>query len=441
MLRPNEFKKIRVNIAFVVGLTAAAGIAMAIDRAPINSSKRLSENSTQNEANAAFQKVARRKLSVNERKSAVVAWSYFENNTQPNTGLVNSVNGFPSTTMWDLGSYLFALTAARKLELITQGEMQRRIALIIETLSKIQLVDGYLPNKVYNTQLLEMTDYSNNTTASGIGWSALDMGRLLLALASLRRVAPEYSQAIGNIINSWSLNSMVKDGMLFGSTRMSDGTLELRQEGRMGYEQYAARAAMLYGLDVLSAVTAFEKLSWRRIQGIKVPIDLRSFRDYGAITPISSEPYFMTALEMGLDSESNLLAYQVYRAQEKRYLDTGLRTMVSEDHVDKKPYFLYGTVFGNGKNWAVLGEDGTSYPELRTVSLKSAFAWNAIYNTKYTRETVASLDKLQSTGIGWMAGLYETSRQPNSAVSLNTNAVVLEALHYTVFGPFLNSKK
>jgi len=35
---------------------------------------------------------------------AKTAWKYFENNYNPETGLVNAVDNYPSTTMWDTGS-------------------------------------------------------------------------------------------------------------------------------------------------------------------------------------------------------------------------------------------------------------------------------------------------------------------------------------------------
>ena len=42
---------------------------------------------------------------------ARTAWKYFENNYQPDTGLVNAVNDYPSTTMWDTASYMGGLMA------------------------------------------------------------------------------------------------------------------------------------------------------------------------------------------------------------------------------------------------------------------------------------------------------------------------------------------
>eukprot|EP00581_Thalassiosira_minuscula_P023576 CAMPEP_0184427622 /NCGR_PEP_ID=MMETSP0738-20130409/185902_1 /TAXON_ID=385413 /ORGANISM="Thalassiosira miniscula, Strain CCMP1093" /LENGTH=68 /DNA_ID=CAMNT_0026791253 /DNA_START=49 /DNA_END=251 /DNA_ORIENTATION=+ len=68
--------------------------------------------------------------------------------------------------------------------------------------------------------------------------------------------------------------------------------------------------------------------------------------------------------------------------------------MVSEDHIDQAPHFLYSAVYGNGVDWAVLAEDGSLHPELRTVSLKAAFGWNALYGNGYTDGIVSGLQDL-----------------------------------------------
>ncbi|EBA03776.1 hypothetical protein RB2150_04733 [Rhodobacterales bacterium HTCC2150] len=435
----NNFTALGINVAFLLGLSGAAGIAIAVDSPPARNYHKAIDPAKRTAASIALQRVTQRTLTSKEVDAANAAWSYIKNNTQSETGFVNSVDNFPSTTLWDLGSYIFALIAAEKIGVIEAPELVNRADLVVHSLSRLPLVDGLLPNKVYNTKTLAMTDYENNPSIGGIGWSALDLGRLLLALKVLSNRVPELDTKIRKLNTSWSLAEMSKNGYLSGSHRLNSQSLERRQEGRIGYEQYAARAALLYGLDALHAATPVDNLTWKKVEGVNIPIDVRRFQDFSAITPITSEPYFMMALEMGLDTDSSLHAFQVYRAQEARFTKTGIRTLVSEDHLNDAPYFAYSTVFGNGKSWAVLGEDGTEYPDFRTISLKSAFAWNAIYQTKYTHETLALLDDLKSNEDGWMAGRFENSSENNTALSLNTNAIVLESLHYTEFGSFLNS--
>ncbi|MEM6618972.1 MAG: DUF3131 domain-containing protein, partial [Pseudomonadota bacterium] len=227
--------------------------------------------------------------------------------------------------------------------------------------------------------------------------------------------------------------AMAADGELTGATR-ENGETRYLQEGRIGYEQYGARASALWGLDVIPAMSAARIIDWRRAAGVDVPSDRRDHNSFGSITPTLSEPYMLQGLELGLDAESARLATAVYRAQEARFRREGHLTLVSEDHLDRAPRFVYNSVFSNGRPWAVVTESGEHHPDMRTVSLKAAFAWNALYDTDYTAQALTQLADLATDG-GWYAGRYEASGELNDVLALNTNAVVLEAIHYKAFGP------
>ena len=375
-----------------------------------------------------------RPLSAQDRAAAEIAWGYIEANTQSGTGLINSVNGYTATTLWDQGSYLFGLVSARRLKLIEDGEYHERVSAFLNSLGQLPLFDGQLPNKAYNTVSLEMVDYANAPSPRGIGWSAIDIGRILMALRVLEYASPSYGPTIRGILAKWQLEEMASFGDMIG-TEVQSGETIARQEGRVGYEQYAARTAALWGADVQLAMSASGRMNWSQVDGIRVPVDVRDHRTFEAITPTLSEPYILMALELGLNNESHVLASQVYRAQEARYRNEGELTMVSEDHVSQSPYFLYASVFGNGAEWPVLSEDGKRYDDLRTVSLKAAYAWDAMFDTQYTNLVVEELQPLASDTLGWAAGRYERDGSTNAVYTLNTNAVVLEALHFKAFGP------
>src|SRR4051812_38795054 len=90
-----------------------------------------------------------RELSPQEKQWARVAWTYFERNTDPITGLAGSVEGFPSTTLWDTSSQLLALLSARELGVIDERTFDARTARVLESLAKLPLVANALPNKSY----------------------------------------------------------------------------------------------------------------------------------------------------------------------------------------------------------------------------------------------------------------------------------------------------
>jgi len=422
------------SFIFLAGLFAAAALTLTLEKGAGLLIMRGDDFHTEFET-ASLNPVPPTELSAEDIAAAKIAWSYFVSNTRGETGLVDSVANYPSTTLWDQAGYIFALISAKRLDIIDQNEFSDRITTLLDSLQQIDLYNSELPNKVYNTINLAMTDYGNQEIEGGIGFSALDLGRFLMSLRILEIEAPEFGPDIRSIVNRWSPAAMSNEGELIGVTVLEEGPL-VGQEGRIGYEQYAARAAALWGFDVSQAISARRVIDWREIFGIKVPTDLRLASVFKSITPTLSEPFVLEGLELGFNHESQLLASRVYQAQEARFEETGLLTMVSEDHLSDAPHFVYSSVFSNGDDWAVVAESGERYDEMRTLSVKAVFGWDAIFATEYTsflREQISDL----ATDQGWFAGRYESSAEPNDILTLNTNAVVLEALHYRAFGPFL----
>ncbi|GGE54181.1 DUF3131 domain-containing protein [Actibacterium pelagium] len=434
---PFKLSESRSGLVFMTGLLVAAGASVGLDQG----GRLLSQAQTLASLQSAKEELAvapRRALTPDDLTAATIAWTYIQANTRPETGLVDSVAGFPSTTLWDQGSYVLAMLSAYRIGLINRAELDFRLEQFLNTFERLPLFDGKLPNKVYHTETLAMVDYQNNAVEDGIGWSALDVARILSALRAVERIEPKYGPQIRQLLGRWQLDAMTKGGQLVGALKEGD-EVTYPQEGRIGYEQYAARASALWGLDVLGVISARPVLKWEDVLEVQVPVDKRDHSIFRAITPILSEPFILQGLELGLDSETALLASRVYRAQEARYLATGTLTMVSEDHVDQDPYFLYSAVHSNGDAWAVVNENGKRYDELRTLSVKSIFAWDALYQTEYTALLRTHINDLGDPEKGWPAGIYETSGAVNEAYSLNTNAIVLEAIHNIAFGPLWQS--
>lgn len=426
------------SLGFVLAFLAAAGIAVSLDgvsTALARSIERPIPYATEN-----FQLAEKQPLDVRDQRAARIAWDFIENNTDPHTGWVSSVDGFPSSTLWDQGSYIFALVSAMRLGVIERDEFDHRFQTFVTALARVELIDASLPNKVYNTQTLRMTDYADTLTPDGIGWSALDIARLLLALRTVERFAPQFGPDIRTVLSSWDFDKMTQNGQLIGTTRDGADLMAL-QEGRIGYEQYGARAAGLWGMDVVRAMSAIPVLNWRTIAGVEVPVDARTAARFGTVTPVLSEPYILMGLELGFDAESRLMADRVFEAQQARYLAEGTVTFVSEDHVDVAPHFVYSSVFSNGADWAVVDIDGRRHDDLRTQSAKATYAWDALFDTEYTNAGLDRIQHLARDGQGWMAGVYESTGNWNTSLSLNTNAVILEALHFKQFGPLWNVAK
>jgi hypothetical protein len=377
-----------------------------------------------------------RVLTQQEQQWARLAWSYFDRNTDPKTGLAGSVEGFPSSTMWDTASYLLALLSARDLQLIDEAGFDQRMAAALASLGRLPLYANALPNKSYDVRSLAMTDYENKPSEGGIGWSAIDIGRLLVPLNVIAWHHPKHTEAARRAIGRWNTSQLARDGQLYGM-QVENGTAKAVQEGRLGYEQYAARTLALMGLDVDVALDPTAYLQWVDVEGVQVPADRRDPKQFGAQNYVLSEPWMLMGLEFGWTRHSAELAWRVYRAQEERFRKTGVRTAVTEDHVDQAPYFLYNSVYSGGKPWVTVTEKGEEAPKLRTLSTKAAFAWHALYRTPYTTQLVEAVAAAQDPAKGWYAGLYEANGQPNKSLTANTNAVVLESLAYIARGPVL----
>ena len=83
------------------------------------------------------------------------------------------------------------------------------------------------------------------------------------------------------------------------------------QEGRLGYEQYAAKAFSALGQHV-SAARRYDRFATEvPILGVMVPRDRRDARKFGAIDAVVTEPWVLDAFEFGFDSSAAPLARRI----------------------------------------------------------------------------------------------------------------------------------
>jgi hypothetical protein len=384
-------------------------------------------------------KPSRADLTEEEKQWAKTAWVYFENNYQPKTGLVNSVDAYPASTMWDSASSLMAIICAYRLELITNQEFEEKLGKGLQTLANLTLFEGKLPNKSYNTQTLQMVNYKNEAVKRGIGWSAIDIGRILVPLNIISWNYPKFIPEVKAIINHWQLAEVLKNGEMYGAA-LDNKTQQINylQEGRLGYEQYSAKSFDLLGLDVSKSVDYKENLSFFDVYGIAIPVDKRDPKKFKAHNYVVSESYILDGLEYGWDAISKEFAYRVYRAQEERFKATGKVVAVSEDNLNSAPYFVYNTVYTDGKAWNAITESGADASKFKTISTKAALGWSILFQTSYSDALRNAVKQLNNPEKGWYSGIFEASQKPNDVLTANTNAIILEALCFKKFGRLLS---
>ncbi|RCJ36463.1 hypothetical protein A6770_15620 [Nostoc minutum NIES-26] len=372
-----------------------------------------------------------------DRIAAQRAWKYFERNWNPQTGLVNSVDNLPWTTWWDQGSALLGIHAAYQLGLLPKDTFQQRMNALLQTLEKLPLPATGLPNKAYGTRNAEMRHLNDTPDPKGTsGWSALDMARFLLGLHVMRSHYPEYTERINRIVARWQISKLVKDGWLNGAIPRAGGLLEV-QEGRLGYEQYAANSLKLWNLHAVNALSN-PPVKAVQIDGITLQIDERNFKNSGASNYLTNDPYLLWGLEIGWNDAVKPQVQNLFKVQQQRFKRTGILTAVNEDSLDRPPYFLYYSIYSNGQAWQAVNTGGKTYPQLRFVSTKAAFSWFALMPEEpYTKRLRDFAQNLADKNRGYFSGRYENSQLGvNASVDVNTNAIVLESLLYKARGRY-----
>jgi hypothetical protein len=375
-------------------------------------------------------------LTQTELSYAHTAWAYFIQNTDPKTGLVPSVRNFKSMTLWDQGAYLLATISAYKLGIITRGEASGRMLRTLDSVANFPLYRNQLPNKAYSTKTLEMTDYANKSTPRGIGWSALDIMRFISGLLAVTQAFPELVPAASKIIDQWDLSQLSEGGRFRGLAVRGQANGRYVQEGRIGYEQYAGRIGLKIGLPVELAAQYEPILRWQGYYGLNLPGDARTADTHGVSAITTSEPFILEALEFGWRKDAFWVASHVFDAQIYRFNQTGQLTSLSEDHIKGPPYFAYNAILVDQEPFISVTSKRTDISEKRGVSTKGSFGWWALLRHPYTDHLLKNLEHLQ-TEHGWYAGLFEEDMLKNEILTLNTNAVILEALHYKAFGPLV----
>ncbi len=384
-------------------------------------------------------------LTPAERALAAAAWRYIVNNTQTQTGLVNAVDNYPSTTLWDAASGIAGIVSAQRLGLIEEATAIARLRPLLETLQQIPLFRDLCPNKAYNTISAEPVDYANNP--GEIGCSALDVGRLLIWLRITAQRYPQLLPAVDAVAVHLNLGVLVSGDVLQGAAIDPAGKTVMLQEGRLGYEEYAARGFAMWGFDTGVAARA-APYGLIKLYGVTVPYDARDPRVLGAHNYVVAEGAILDGVEFGwkepADTTTDPFSHQngwgahvadnIYRAQEARYTRTGILTARTEHQLSGPPYFVYDTLFSDGQPWATITDAGQSVPAAAALASKAAVGLWALWNTQYTDRLFAAVQPLVAPDRGVAEGRLEQGGGIIDAYTVNTNAIILESLAYKLVG-------
>lgn len=362
--------------------------------------------------------------------AARAAWAFIERHIQPQTGWVPAHATYPFITTWDIASVLAAYVAAHDLGLLSTSEYERRVRQALRTLQRARLFRNAAYNKLYDARTGDAVDRTTRPDLEGYGWSAIDLGRLLLWLRIVAHRTPSLAADAEAVVRRLDAAQLVGDGYLQGADLdPRSGTLRRYPEGRIGYEQYAAAGFALWGIRAPASLDFRRHAKPILVEGIPLWGDARGD------DRLTAEPFYLMGLELGWwTPEWRDLAWRVLAAQEARYRRTGRLTFVSEDALPVPPhYFYYYNLYENGQTFVVTHHGTGPLSEPRWVSTKAVFAWHALLPSPYTARAIQVLEAARQAD-GWGAGLFEDTLQPTGGANLNTAAVVLEAAAYAFRG-------
>ncbi|MEZ9593530.1 DUF3131 domain-containing protein [Shewanella sp. 10N.261.52.F9] len=346
---------------------------------------------------------------------------YFDKNWNETTGLIDSVQGYSHATMWDVASGIAGLLALEALEMSSQQSTHFRLEKMLNTLIKLPLYKNILPNRQYNTRTALPSGRMSQTSSNGNGWSALDLGRLYIWLEILKRHKPYLIEKINQVQNKWQLERATKQGNLYG-TKLTAQREYFRQEGRLGYLQYAATGYRLAGLNVDTAFECY-KLESIDLEGISLLID------QGNLPFFTLDPYVLYAIELGYQDSCWNQLQQLYKLHKQHAATNNRLVAFAEDSLSKSPWFLYNNIIFQGSPWQSVSHSGKPINDKQTFSNKAAFAMSVLFDEPYSQQLADLVISNSARHTVIPTGLYANGKT-NTAYNINTNSLILVSLWY-----------
>lgn len=374
-------------------------------------------------------------LTEEEKFWAKVAWKYFDNNYNPQTGLVNIKDGFQLSTMACIADYLIALVAAHDFEIISRHEFNGRISTLLSFLNNMPLFNNELPNLNYSANNGWMSNYANQP--GELGWSALEIGRLLVVLRIVRDRFIEYGEYIDRAVLRWSFCNIIdSQGQLYSGVRAGD-QVQRYPDGNLGWKEYAARGFQSWGFATQrsSSLMPYDEI---RIQGIDVMYDGKDERENNGNNALVSLPFLYDGMEFGWENVGFITtdplyfqqAQAVYNVQRLRYEQEDIFTARTSRTLPVEPYLIHDAIFSNGNKWNTCAEDGTYYPQFSAVSVKAAFGMWVLWKTPYTDKLIMVVNLLFDPDRGWYEARLERSGEVERNITCSTNSMILESLFF-----------
>ncbi len=367
-------------------------------------------------------------LTSEETTFARTAWAYFKQHTNRASGFCPATDKGTQISPWEMGATLIAITCASRLRLISKRDAHARLTTCLGTIAALPLNRHHLPVHGYHHATLQPALASSHSSSKPGTAPVRQVMRLVSGLVITAHHTPDLAPEASMILNRWSLDHLIAAGRF----RPLSGYRSDQSAEYLGYEQYAARIACLVGLSAQTALDLRPILSGHQHGDMLLPGDKRR----GGLWPpiITSDPFHLEAMEFGWRQDMLEIAASLFLAQKTRFEQTGHLTALTEITLDQPPGAAIQGILTGDQPFASCSPEGQDLAHLRCLATKAAFGWQALLPSPYAQKLLDAVSGSE-TGAGWQSGIYEKGGTRNTAIDLNTNAMILEALHYRGHGP------
>lgn len=360
---------------------------------------------------------------------AKAAWQYFRTARNSATGLVEAIAGAGFAMTSTVGDQIAAAVCAYRLGAIDQREFDVTVSQLLQFLAGMPLSSGELPARFYDTSSGQLIDPPNE--GRDPGWSAVDLGRLLVWLRVLGADFRQYAAFVAKIVGRWDLCVALDPSGRMLRKLPAEGGMVTGFDLGSGYEVYGAQGLRAWGQEVSALPPSTGEFSLT-VEGVEFAIGT----DADPLPPLLTAPYALLGMEFGWNKpkggalvQERGQAERLFTVQQRRSARTGIATARSDFRRTSEPYAVVDSVLAGGTPWNTLAPGGGSRPDLALISTKAAFAMWAL-GSRGASEPIESVNTLRDAGTGWFEGRYEASGGYEWTRTAATNAMVLEALLY-----------
>ena len=368
---------------------------------------------------------------------ARTAWRYLENNTDDVTGLVNGMDRVPTFTAWNAGDAIAATIAGHELGVIDAREFDLRLSRLLGFLATMDLSQGQLPNKVYNAVTGKMVGFENRP--DDIGWSAVDIGRLLLWLRIAGQRHPKFQEYADKVVVRWTfcnVHRRLRPAAGHGAQQRAGDPLS-RRPPRLR----AARGRRLCGVGL--RCPPVYRVAGRGVgEHLRHALEGRRSRSAhargagpGAHHALSSSAASSSVGPLPMAApRCATWRSRCSACRRNAGVASGQVTARTDYQLREAPYVVLDSVYASGYAWNTVGNDGKEYERLAQVSTRAAFGLAALWPGDYAEALIDNVRFLFDPDRGWFEGRFEQGGGPNTNITLSTNAAILETLLFKAKG-------